>query len=510
MRLTRILLTTLLLIVAARLLLLFATYVLGFAGVQRHHIEATGVVFVVLAIVLRYAIGTSAKIEAGRVMAAQRVMWPGLCVLAIVLYWPALFVGLLSDDHVLVQRAAALDISPVSSTLFRPMPLLAWALILQLGGGPFLLHLLNVVLHGTNAYLSALVIGEWVPDRRWVVLSGLLVLCAPLAPEAVAWCSGIFDVSAAAFVLGAMVIAKRYRLPRPSALARVAFILVSLGAVLCKETAAIGPLLVLLVAWVNGRASKALLIDSAIVVVAIGLYAGLRLAAHPEPSLFAVTKYSVQRAVFSAFGSLAVPYHVDVRTAALWLPIVCVVLSVTLWTRFSTTAGPRRQLALAVAGMAWVLIAILPAWSILVVAGDLQASRFLYLAAAGWSAVMIVSATAAAREDRMTIAATLAVATLVALNGAAARMHLQPWQQAGQLRDRVLHAAAANERLRSCSDVAIADAPDNVRGAYVFRNGLAEAFSSRLGITVVGSPSNARCAFRWTAGETFVAVAARE
>jgi hypothetical protein len=89
-------------------------------------------------------------------------------------------------------------------------------------------------------------------------------------------------------------------------------------------------------------------------------------------------------------------------------------------------------------------------------------------------------------------------------------MHLQPWQQAGQLRDRVLHAAAANERLRSCSDVAIADAPDNVRGAYVFRNGLAEAFSSRLGITVVGSPSNARCAFRWTAGETFVAVAARE
>jgi protein O-mannosyl-transferase len=510
-RYLRIFLTILLLIAAARLALLFVSYISGSYGVQRHHLESTGTLFVVLAFLLRYVIGTASNSETRAGPAAGGRVWLAFCVLGLALYWPSLSIGLLSDDYVLVQRAAALDVSAVSSTLFRPIPLLAWAFVLELGGGAATLHLLNVVLHATNAYLAAIVVGEWLPGGRERLLAGLLVLVAPLAPEAVAWCSGVFDVSATLFVLSGIALSKRYVGPGPAVGARLAFVLLGLGAVLCKETAAIGPLLVLLCAWLNGRVSKRLLVDLALVIVAIGLYGGLRLAANPEPSLFAVSKYAVQRALFTAFGSLAVPYHMDLQIGAPWLPITGVMLSLALWTRFSAAAGPMRHLAVTAGGLAWVLIAILPAWSILVVPADLQASRFLYLAATGWPAVMLVPAVSVARPDtRMKLAGTMAIATLVVLNAAATRMHLRPWEEAGQLRGRVLHAAAANERIRSCSDVAISDAPDNVRGAYVFRNGLAEAFQSRLGIPVVGSPRTAGCAFRWTPEGTFIAFTQRE
>ena len=504
MRFTRILLTTVLLIVTARLVLLFGAYVLGASGVQRHHVESTGTAFVALALLLGYTLSGRAEFGVQSVSRSSRLLWPAYCALAVALYWPALFVGLLSDDYVLFQRAAALDVSAVSSTLFRPVPLAAWALIVQTGGGPVLLHLLNALLHGTNAYLSSVAIGEWV-SAKWSVFGGLLVVAAPLAPEAVAWCSGVFDLSATSLVLGAIVIARRYAAGTPPAWVRLALIVLSLGAVLCKETAAIGPLLVLLSAWMGGRIRRALLIDLAAVIVAIGLYGGLRLAANPEPSLFAVSKYGIQRALFGAFGSLAVPFHVDVLAAARWIPVLAVTLSLAIWTIFSTTRGSRRRLGLTAAGLAWVLISILPVWPILVVPGDLQASRFLYLAATGWTAVLLVPASSIAdRFPRFAFAPAMAIAILVAISGAATRIHLRPWQEAGHLRDRVLQAAAVNPQMRECANVAVSDAPDSVRGAYVFRNGLAESFRMTLGMIEVGSPSDAQCRFRWTAEGTFV------
>jgi hypothetical protein len=88
--------------------------------------------------------------------------------------------------------------------LFRPLPLFVWATLLHLGSGPSIIHLLNVILHGTNSYLTARLVSGWVEDRRWALLAGLVMLTAPLAPEAVAWSSGVFDLMATFFVLTAI------------------------------------------------------------------------------------------------------------------------------------------------------------------------------------------------------------------------------------------------------------------------------------------------------------------
>jgi hypothetical protein len=89
--------------------------------------------------------------------------------------------------------------------------------------------------------------------------------------------------------------------------------------------------------------------------------------------------------------------------------------------------------------------------------------------------------------------------TVVFLGSVAARMHLRPWTDAASLRDAVLHAAAANGRLRQSGDPVLADLPDSVSGAYVFRNGAREAFASGVGlrITAVTSVTTGPCSFRW-------------
>lgn len=500
---TRLTFTTVLLIVAARLVLLFGAYVLDVGTAQRHHIEAAATLFVVLCMVLRYALSTSTESVVHRAETPDWLLWAGYCGLAFALYWPVVRNGLLSDDYVLFQRAAAFDLSAVSPTLFRPVPLALWSMIISLGGGPAVLHVLNIFLHGTNAFLTAAIALEWVP-APWAILAGLLVLASPLAPEAVAWCSGVFDASAACFVLSAVLIVRRYSAGHPTVGTRLALVSLLIAAVLCKETAAIGPLLVLVTNRVRGRPAGKLILDLALAAALIVVYATVRFALNPEPALFAVSKYALQRAMFSTFGSLAVPFHDDLRTSMPWLLILVTTLLATIWAAFSATRGPRRQLSLVITGLLWVLVSVSPAWSILVVSGDLQASRFLYLATAGWVLLVIVpAASLAATRPRLALLPMASVITVILIFGFAARAHLRPWQEAGRLRDRVLLAAAADARVRACTNVAIAGEPDHLRGAYVFRNGLAEALALQ-GIVETGSPRDPGCRFRWTAAGEFV------
>ena len=96
------------------------------------------------------------------------------------------------------------------SDILSTLPLFIWGVLLRAGAGASTLHLLNLILHGTNAYLSARVLERWVADSKWAFLCGLLVLTAPLNIEAVVWISGVFDLLATSLVLAGMLIARRY------------------------------------------------------------------------------------------------------------------------------------------------------------------------------------------------------------------------------------------------------------------------------------------------------------
>ena len=496
---------TLIVLVAAsacRLSYLVAAHTVGYAGVQRHHVETTATIFAVLgaALALLTRRATEEPVVAAGSWARAAWLLPVFCAAALILYWPVLFIGPLSDDFVLMHRASSWDISAVSSTLFRPIPLLLWSAVLATGAGTIGLHGLNVLLHGVNAWLTLRVIELWVPSNAYAALmGGLLMLTAPLAPEAVAWASGIFDVSAATLVLTAVLVARAYRHDPPRLRTRVLFIGTSVLAVLCKETAAVAPLLALLCGRLDrsmpGR--SILRRDAVLVIVAVAVFGAVRMAVHPEPALFQVSKYAVQRTLFAAFGSLASPFHTDVVSLVPWLVVASTVLVVCVWTIFFVTPASRRDLTTVARGLTWILLAIAPVWPILVVPGDLQASRYLYLAGIGW-ALMLVAASTSAAPGVIARFPAIAVSLVVVIAAGATRAHLWHWQEAGIERDLALNAIVDARERHGCSDLSVSNPPDTVRGAYVFRNGLAEALAAR-GITLVESPQRAECAFTWNA-----------
>jgi len=91
-----------------------------------------------------------------------------------------------------------------------------------------------------------------------------------------------------------------------------------------------------------------------------------------------------------------------------------------------------------------------------------------------------------------------AVVGLIAITACGTVLHLQPWKEAAALRD-VVEASAVNLRIGNCPTIILSNLPDSVRGAYVFRNGGAEAFARDLHLhAVLGDDAGGRCTFRWS------------
>jgi hypothetical protein len=480
---------------AIRVAYFLVRYELGFPLAQRFRVESAALAWAVAGLVLILS-GTKRRvrtIDAGR---QSLGLWALFSASALVLYWPALGVGLLSDDFILAGHASVWSAGPAMAEFFRPVPLLIWGALIRLGGGATALHLLNVLLHGTNAYLTTRLVGGWIDRRLWSVVAGCLVLASPLAPEAVVWCSGVFDVLATTFLLAAVLAARRYT-STTRQFPRLAFIALALLALLSKETAAVLPLLVAIDAWVRKTLPRRLAFDLAALTIAIAGLSAARLTVRYGLSSLPFRRFLVQRAFFTSFGGLAVPWHADVLRLSMWIPLASGLVALALLTMCFLArreAGTTRAI---LAGAAWVLIGILPVFPILAIELDLQASRYLYLPSVGWAALLSAAAASASRWRLGTAATATSLIFLIALDLAGVRLHLSHWLDAADLRSRVERAARMDPEMTQCSEVTLSHLPDSVRGAYLFRNGAREAFARDLGMKATVIDTVGPCAFVW-------------
>jgi hypothetical protein len=131
---------------------------------------------------------------------------------------------------------------------------------------------------------------------------------------------------------------------------------------------------------------------------------------------------------------------------------------------------------------AWIVIAVGPVYRYFDISRTLEGSRYLYLASAGWAILIVSMSVTAMSWIGANPAARAAVATLVVIVWALIlRTHLVPWREASALRDETLNAASATITQRGCGPGStFREQPDSVRGAYVFRNGFAEAIGGAL------------------------------
>jgi len=421
-------------------------------------------------------------------------------VLSGALYWPALNLGLLSDDFVLLARAARHDFWS-ASPFWRPIPLMLWAAAGDSGSAAVGLHAVNVVLHAANGVLLAAIARRIGLPNRVSLTAGVLFVCFPASVEAVAWASGIQDVLMATGCL-IFVFACSSAEPRwGTACAGLAGLALALGT---KETAVAAPFLAFALWWRRGERRRILVLAGAAAALA---YAWFRMPSVQGNEGFAIvpSRYFVKELLSRPFATLSVPFTSAelarapaIGVAMTWLVLAPLVAAVTFDRGTAARAG------IVVRSAAWVLLAVAPVYSMFFVSADLQGSRYLYLPACGWamllSALLLDSSRAATARLGLLMTAALA---LVWAGGI--RLHLADWESASRLRDRVLASADSQLSRTDCGMVHFTGIPDSVGGAYVFRNGFLEAIgaAATAGAGAAGSaggPSATACAVEWRGG----------
>lgn len=479
-------------IFGARVAYLFVGHLQG--ETLRPRVETAAVWFVLTALVMLLTTRARSAARQSALPApgfSPVAVWVAFVAAALALYWPTLSTGLLSDDFLLWNRAERWDVSPVSAGLFRPLPLVVWGVLINSGASALALHVLNVVLHGTNAWLASRLAGGWIGGGAAPLVAGSLLLVFPLATEPVSWPSGVFDLSMTALVLLYVLRGRLYE-SRLTLLQRAGFIAIGVLAMTAKETGVMAFALVLIDAWIRRVRNRQLFVDVAGVLGIALAFAAVRIVGEFGVRAPSLSRYRVQRSVFEAFGGLAVPVHADVIQQLPWIPIAGVLIVIALLGAFAIVSGTRSDRFVVGAG-AWILASVLPVFLFLFVGSDLQGARFLYLATPAWAS--FIAGIAFSMPPVLSRWTVLSVFALLLLWGVSVRVHLTAWTDAAELRDRIVVAAKADDALRQCGTVAL-KLPDNVRGAYVFRNGAPEALLRDANLQVIDA-TEARCRFVW-------------
>lgn len=416
---------------------------------------------------------------------------------AFLLYYPALGLGFLSDDFVLmrlVREGRAFDLS--AREFVRPLVLIAWAPFTSL---PVAAHAINVLLHGLNSALVGRVASAMGLPKATAAAASLLFLAFPAAVEPVAWCSGLQDILMTTSVLFYLII-WRHAATGVSSVTSVLALSLALAA---KETAIAAPLIAAVSMWDLRRSRRrhwwVLLALGSAVSATYGVWR-ISSTVLPDVGSQPTVAYTLKEIAVRAFASLAAPWHSSSPLAcpmtvfaAIALPAGCVVAG---WRR--SNSDLRLVMRLAVA----TLLGALPVWSMFFVAPDLAGSRYLYLPLVPWAVLLAVLGSGVFELLRSPIwIRTASLGMVVSVGVLGTRGHISHWRSAAAVRDQVLRDAARVIGTTDCPEIALLSPPDSVDGAYVFRNGLAEAVEmARPGPPAVRAVATQRCSYSWAGG----------
>ena len=368
-------------------------YYFGVSGVQKHNLETAWIVLIGLGWALALFGRRSHEPAEARPLSCPPSLHIGLLFASSLLgtyliYQPALSLGLLSDDFVLVTRAVRRDFW-VPGGFFRPGPLLLWAGLFELVGiKPFVLHALNLLLHSVNTCLVVLLAFNLGLRAVPAVIAGALFLTFPASVEAVAWSSGIHDLL---MTFGCLLFVLAYRARGSRSLAFGLAIGLILG-LASKETAAIAPVLALTAWWGSGKLVKrhSMVLTATALVLCAG-YAVWTVTGVNAPADYAVvpSRYFLKELIARPFATLGSPWSEhDLQQAPILGPLSVVALLALFGQSTTVWRSLRAHFWLANRLTAWIVLAVAPVYSLFFVSTELQGSRYLYLSCCAWSILL--------------------------------------------------------------------------------------------------------------------------
>lgn len=476
---------------SAYLALLTCSFYEGWLGVERNRLDSAWMIAVALAVACALSVRETPQAVPAASWSVRPMTVLGIAAAAI-LYFPSFSIGLLSDDFTLLQRAMTGPLARVHDVMFRPAPVALWAFVVQLAprtAVPVVLHLLNVGLHCVNAVLVAALGRRLGLSRVIAFCAAALFLTFPATVEAVAWASGVQDVIAAAGVLGFLCLLTG----PPRGWSGAAAIALLLGALLAKESAIAG--CVLAGAWLvlldesRARAHRLWLCAAAAALTLAYVAWRVMLVGRRFDNQPSTTRRGIAHFLTSPFAALGSPWSSGDLLHWSLVGLVPALLLLAAIVAFVIQPRPRKQVVDALVLVLCVLISVAPVGRYFFIAPDLEGSRYLYLPSAFWALFIgyVLAHTTVRREAlRVTV-----LTTVIAIFAVGVRVHLRSWELASGSRDALLASITEAVQHQGCDAVAIDDVPDNVGGAYVFRNGLPEALAMR-GLTVRLVPANSQ------------------
>jgi protein O-mannosyl-transferase len=357
-------------------------------------------------------------------------------------------------------------------------------------------HAMNVLLHALVSF-GVFKLGQRFLPTEVALVGAILFLAAPVHVEPVTWVSCRPDLLAATFGVWALFCWLRATELRKSRLRLLALALLAC-AFASKESAV--PLCFVLALWearaawlalqpgerrqALARAATALLLFPIYFVarrLILGIWVGgygaqVHLAIDPAQMLTAFWQLPA-RILLGIPPSNWVPgYFYDADLRALWgllpalprrLLLALLVVGGTIWLLRALREGALKRAAVALL-VAYVLL-LLPVLNLAALNFSAEGERLLYL-----PSVMLFLALAAllGRISPTRRALGIVTALLVLGSVAATQRALGPWRQASALVRTLVPELAAAARDQP---IVVVDLPDNVRGAYVLRNGVVEA-----------------------------------
>jgi hypothetical protein len=223
----------------------------------------------------------------------------------------------------------------------------------------------------------------------------------------------------------------------------------------------------------------------------------------PDALHWTFSRYIATQQISRTFATLAVPLSTD---SASRMPLVAagfaiVALAIAVVPRLMSVER-RHADVMAVQGLAWSLIAALPAIGYLFIGARLEGSRYLYTPAAGWAIYAAAGVDAFWQRGLMArvLVGVAALCVSAAAIGESSRL-LRDWQQAAVARDVILSSAAEVSSRHDCAVVTFTGVPETLGGAQLFRNGLNEAVAS---VTNAHPSGRRTCALHWDGREFMV------
>jgi hypothetical protein len=376
----------------------------------------------------------------------------------------------LSDDFLFLswaKSALGTIVRAVTVTSFprmlRPLPAVLWWAAARVAYPILWLRLVALGMHAGIATLIYAAARRAEVARADAALLGGLFTAFPLAGEAVAWPSALFDVCGT--LLGTLALVSPSISRRPRLLLGIAF---ALG-LLSKESVATVPALVL---FISGA-------DLSLVAVGILVLAGY---------LFA--RWWALGALFEGYGALAprglgivrqfvenLAGHVPLRVLAPWKALsyrqATSLTTVSLVFLASMAWCERRALrrwapAIGRAVLAFV-VAALPVSSVLQVGWNLDGSRMLYFP---WASALLALAFKMPRPARAT---RIVCGTYVTFWLVCAVANDLAWRRAMEAVTRTLSAMRSFQATVHAPATVVVDAPNDVEGVFAHRNGPGEA-----------------------------------